>query len=108
MTKTINGTTYEVTEGTYIELDGQAVGKCLRRADWLEGVPGYEDISVAWPNPVFEDRAGAVKVEITGRTVQYQCGEAFVRVRVEFLDDDEPSTFVGGRAFLNSLGREVK
>lgn len=89
---------YAVKVGTAIELDGRMC-EHVQAADWLEGVPGYEGCFA------FPTVAGpiAVRVAVTGRTVQWDGGACKVRVRVEFLDDDAPSTFVGGFAWVHSL-----
>jgi hypothetical protein len=38
----------------------------------------------------------AVNVTVTGRTLQRMQGDLFVRVKIEFVGDGEPSTFTGG------------
>lgn len=102
MTKTIGATTCGVRVGTVIRLDNGSE-KALESAAWLQDVPGYEGIEFAWPvgaGPITEI---AVQVEITGRTFRYTADGAQVRVRVGFLDDDEPTTWVGGWAWLWSM-----
>ena len=38
----------------------------------------------------------AVNVTVTGHTLQRRQGDLYVRVKVEFVGDGEPSTFTGG------------
>lgn len=38
----------------------------------------------------------ATNVTVTGRTLQRREGDWYVRCRIEFVGDGEPSTFVGG------------
>lgn len=41
-----------------------------------------------------------VRVEVTGRTIQYKNGERTVRVRITFLHDGEPDVTTGGFMYV--------
>jgi hypothetical protein len=64
-------------------------GKHLHPCDWWDGA----DFAVEVPPPVGRV---AVRIAITGRTLQYFDGEAWVRVRVTFPGDDEPDSHCKG------------
>jgi hypothetical protein len=103
MTKTIEGSTYTVVPGTVIKLDN-GCEKEVGRADWLEGVEGWDHITLSWPTVI---GPVAILVEITGRKVIYKPGTILLRVKVEFVGDGEPSEFVSGYAYVQTLKEEV-
>ena len=63
----------------------------------------YTDL-VEWDKAQFRlgDHAVPVNIEITGRTVRdYNwSGKKKIRVRIEFVQDGEPSDFTGGYAWI--------
>lgn len=84
----IYGTAYSIGVGSYIDFDHR-LGECLLPSDW-------ERADFRMPT-----RAGgpiesvAVNVELTGRTFQRRpySDDLWIKARVEFVGDDEPSTF---------------
>jgi hypothetical protein len=80
------------------------VGSCIRPDEWSFGsrlVPSAWDraqFRLPRPNAFPGDpiQSLAVNVVVTGRTWQRREGDYWVRVRIEFVGDGEPSVFVGG------------
>lgn len=68
------------------DADREILGASFRLPSWIGEVEGF----VGPP----------VNVTITGRTVQWKLGSPRVRVRIEFVDDGQPSTFAGGWLWL--------
>jgi hypothetical protein len=101
--KTIDNARYTVQPGTVIKLDNGCERE-IGRADWLEGVEGWDHIKHAWPTVI---GPVAIIVDITGRTIQYKPGRMLLRVRVEFVGDGEPSTFASGWAYVSTMKEEV-
>lgn len=73
-----------------IHIDGWQFATRLTASDWDQAafrIPtGYS----------FGITSLAVNVTVTGRTFQNRQGELWVRVKVEFVGDGEPSSFQGG------------
>ena len=96
--KTIDGREITPEVGSYVILDSKNIGEqLLPGEDYVDS--GFAGCQFRWPNPIQEwrtSRAIAVNVEITGRTIQYRDGGRYVRVRIEWVGDCEPSTFSGG------------
>lgn len=78
-----------VSVGDYVKLDSG-------RAEWLKPCE-WDGASFRYPGL----RDVAVNVSITGRTFQYRQGFYYVRVRIEFVGDGEPSSFCGGWLEVN-------
>ena len=95
---TNNDSPLNPTVGDFLGLDGGCLcGTVLSQDD------GFKDSG--FPGCQFRtDRELAVNVVVTGRSVRWNSRDAFfgVRVRVEFVGDCEPSTFVGGWVKFNS------
>lgn len=84
--------------GDFLVLDsGCRFGTLLGKDDGFKdsGFPGCEFRT---------DKDLAVNLVVTGRSVRWNSKDGFygVRVKVEFVGDCEPSTFVGGWVKLNS------
>ena len=79
-----------VDVGTYLEPEQWGIGNPLKK-----GLDGFCDYYLPTNSggPVKEV---AVNVIITGRTRIRRSGGYYVRVRIEFVGDGEPSTFTGG------------
>lgn len=99
----INGRTVRPQIGSFVEPDGwRGRGEMLVASDWDEAqfrIP----TSIRADGPYLPTPSGyvevAVNVEITGRTLRWRGwnrGGSWVRVRIEFVGDGEPSTFSGG------------
>lgn len=77
------------------------VGSCIRPDGWRFS---QRLIASSWDKARFRLPTGsagpikslAVNVVVTGRTWQRREGDYWVRVRIEFVGDCEPSVFVGG------------
>jgi hypothetical protein len=87
--------------GSYLIPDGPrhhayAIGELLLPGeDYVDS--GFAGCQFRYPNPVFgASRAIAINLEITGRTIQYRDGGRYVRVKIEWVGDCEPSTFTRG------------
>ncbi len=87
----IYGQEITVGVGSVIMPDGWRFAEKLIPETWDKA-----DFRIPTPHlaPVIESLA--VKVEVTGRTYQRKNGEYWVRVRIEYVGDCEPSTFVPG------------
>lgn len=87
-----------VIHGNEVEVK---LGSCVRPDGWRFG---QRLIASAWDVARFRLPTGsagpveslAVNVVATGRTWQRREGGYWVRVRVEFVGDGEPSVFAGG------------
>lgn len=92
------GTDVEVKVGSVIELDGGRVERLLAGDDFVDS--GFAGCDFRYPNPVacwsLPKHAIAINVEITGRTSQHRKGARWVRVKIEWVGDCEPSTYSGG------------
>ncbi len=81
--------------GSYIEIDDRASGGVALDVcdDWapadyrIRGVLGTHV---------------AVNVYVTGRTIQTKSGSDMIRIAVEFVGDDEPSSFAKGWLYCQS------
>ena len=96
----VQGTWIQAKVGSYVILDASRnnIGEHLLEGDDYVD-EGFHGCEFRWPNPVREwrtSRAIAVNVQVTGRTIQYRWGGRFVRVKIEWVGDCEPSTFSGG------------
>ena len=79
-----------VDVGTYVEPEQWGIGNLLNPG--LDGFCSYY-LPTNSEGPVKEV---AVNVTITGRTRIRRQGGYWVRVKIEFVGDGEPSTFTGG------------
>ena len=84
--------------GSHVKLDGKTFGENLLPGDDYidDGFPGCQ---FRYPNPVSgwgKSHAIACNVEITGRKFRYWMGGRWVRIKIEWVGDCEPSTFTGG------------
>ena len=86
----IYGNEVEVKLGSCIRPDGWRFGERLTASDW--NMAQFR-LPTGSAGPI---KSLAVNVTITGRTWQRREGDLWVRVRVEFVGDGEPSVFVGG------------
>lgn len=92
---TIWGETFEIKPGDVIEPDGR-MSERLHPGDNFSdsGYPGCQfRIPVNSAGPI---KSVAVNVKVTGRTWQWRGDRCWVRVRIEYVGDCEPSTFVSG------------
>ena len=91
----IYGRTYEPRVGSYIELDGNRIGKCLlggeSYADWHCDFR-WPTLASGWDSKF----TVACNVTITGRTLRLRGGDCWLRVRIEWVQDGEPNTTCGG------------
>lgn len=89
VSKVVQSRIVTVEVDSIVEIVG---GRCERLlpSDW-------EQAAFRWPHPMHdwrESRAIAINVEITGRTFQVRSGGNYwVKARVEWVGDGEPSTF---------------
>ena len=91
------GTDVEVKVGSVIELDNGIVEQILEGDSYVDS--GFAGCDFRFPNPItgWETKHSiAINVTITGRTTQYRKSARWVRVRIEFVGDCEPSTFTSG------------
>ena len=100
------GRTYAPRVGSHVRLDLNSFGKLLLPGD--DPCGSWRGCQFRWPNPInewAESRAIACNVTITGRTIR----NGYIRVRIEWVGDDDPSTFSGGwlQADDRSLVQEV-
>lgn len=87
-------------------VDGRDVsptlGRLVQPDGWAWAVPlqpsGWSAADFRLPSANYPDRSWAVKVTVTGRTVQ----KGRIRVKIEFVGDGEPSTFHSGWMTLTS------
>ena len=80
-----------VDVGTYVEPEDWGIGNLLK-----SGLAGFCDYYLG-TNSGGPIKEVAVNVTITGRKrIRRQGGYSYVRVRIEFVGDGEPSTFTGG------------
>lgn len=86
----IYGNEIEVEVGSVIKPDGWGLSERLQSSDWDRAqfrLPtGHQICSLQL----------AVNVAVTGRTLQRREGDLWVRVKIEFVGDCEPSTFHSG------------
>lgn len=97
-TTTIYGREVKPEVGSVIRFDGQYVGRRLLEGD--------DYVDSGFPGCAFrlESAIGyhiAVNVTVTGRTFQRFNDSLWVRVRVEFVGDCEPSTFTRAWMLVN-------
>lgn len=81
-----------VTEGTAVHLDTRRVAERLLPSDW----EAAEFRFPCWALHAEKVKGVACNIAITGRTFKVVQGQRWVRCKVEFVGDGEPSTFVGG------------
>ena len=89
----------EIKVGNYIKKDGVELG------ERVFGCDDWDRADFRWPNPIGEWReshAVACKIKVTGRVAQWFGGESWMRVRIEWVQDDEASTFSGGYVMIES------
>jgi len=82
--------TVEPKIGSFIKPDGWALGSKLEASDW-DAAAFRIPLNSAGPITSL-----AVNVIVTGRTWQRRNASYYVRVRIEFVGDGEPSTFTTG------------
>ena len=82
--------TTDVQVGSVVKIDSWRISQVLESSDW-------EAAAFRIPTTNGVIRSLAVNVTVTGRTLQRLSGGGlWVRVRVEFVGDGEPSTYAGG------------
>jgi hypothetical protein len=74
--------------GSYVKPDGWSYGDCLIAGD------EFSPFRIPAGSIVIESLA--VRIEVTGRTLQLHKGRLSVRVKVVFVGDGEPDTVCGG------------
>jgi len=86
---------YQAKGGEYVEPDGWRFGNRLERTD--EGPVGeFPGCRFRLTPPVHEEVSFAVNVHVTGRDHWHGPSECWrCRCRIEFVGEDEPSTFSG-------------
>jgi len=87
--------------GTIVSLDNGYTHKTLVECDW------WDRADLAWPDPIFADRAWACRIHITGRKLLWDGGRQKVRVKLELLGDCEPSQFASGYAWVDTMDVSV-
>jgi len=89
--------------GSLIKLDGSPRYERLLPGD--DNVcPGWLGCDFRYPNPLQgweKQHAIACNVSVSGNTLQRRGGDLWVRVRIEWVGDCEPSTFSGGWLRVN-------
>ena len=98
VSKIIENRVVTIRVGDRIE---NAVGRIevLLPSDW-------DRAEFRFPNPIHEWReahAIALNIEITGRTFQWRNGRHMVKLRLEWVGDDEPSTYSEGWLLVDSI-----
>lgn len=98
-TVTLYGNTRTIQVGSVLWPDNWTMGTPLKSSDF----PGaaYRIDSVRYP-----DISMCVNVTITGRTIQRKAGDNWLRCKIEFVHDGEPSTEHTGWLRVDSLGWE--
>lgn len=81
-----------VTEGTAVQLDTRRVAERLLPCEWEAAEFRYP----CWALHAERVKGVACNVTVTGRTFKVVQGHQWIRCKVEFVGDGEPSTFVGG------------
>jgi hypothetical protein len=84
----------KVEAGKWVEPDGWKRGNSL-----VADESGFCDFRL--PSDNYATVACAVRIHVTGRTLQRGLYKQRVRVKIEFLKDGEPSTFQGGWMYVN-------
>jgi hypothetical protein len=89
----IYGNEIEVKIGACIRPENWPFGSRLIASDWDQA-----EFRLPRPNAFPNDpiQSLAVNIVITGRTWQRREGDYWLRVRIEFVGDGEPSAFAGG------------
>ncbi len=81
--------------GAVVKLDERDITEQLLDGDgW--SVPGYAGCDFRFPIFAGPIKNVAVNVEVVGRTLQRRSGADWVRVKIEWVGDCEPSTFSKG------------
>jgi len=96
-TKEIERRVVRVEVGSVVELDSGRTEKLLVCDDW-------DRAAFRYPNPIrewAEVHAIACNVTITGRTIQYRNGSYYVRVAMEWPNEDEVSGRSSGWLLVN-------
>lgn len=84
-----------------LKLDGKTVSEALFPCtDWDKAEFRYPNPIPAWR----KSRATACNVKITGRVPQLLTGAWWLRARIEWVGDGEPSTFSGGWVLCDAMG----
>lgn len=81
-----------VTEGTVVKLDARRVSERLLPSDW----EAAEFRFPCWALHSNKVKGVACNVTVTGRTFKAREGQLWIRCKVEFVGDEEPSTFASG------------
>jgi hypothetical protein len=93
-TFTICGREYTVKPGDVLEQDGKISERLLPGDDFSDSsYPGCQFRLPVFGGPI---KSVAVNIKVTGRTWQWRGDRCYVRVRIEFVGDGEPSTFGSG------------
>jgi len=85
--------TVEPVVGSIVKLDNGRCEAMLAGEDFVDSGFAGCDFRFPLPNAGLEV---AVNIHVTGRTVQQRNGAEWVRCKVEWVGDCEPSTFCGG------------
>lgn len=89
---------YEIGVGAYIKPDGGLEAKRLLACDW-------DRADFRWPNPIREwavTHATAINVTVTGRKERWIGGASWIRVRINWVQDDGPDTVTRGYVMVES------
>jgi len=95
----IHGELIRAAVGSALRLDGRPFCEILLAGDPEPIGDGWPGCDFRYPNPIpewRESRAIACNVTVTGRKVHWRGGCRWVRCRVEWVGDCEPSTYGGG------------
>ena len=97
MVTRINETDVVPAVGSYIKPDGWPMGSVLAQGDSFS--PFRLPINSGGPI-----KSLAVRIEVTGRTIQRHAGSYHVRVRIIFVGDCEPDTVTFGTMIVYPWG----
>jgi hypothetical protein len=81
------------TVGSIVLIDGRTISEELLAGEPEAIGDGWLGCDFRYPTIIGEC---ACNVHVVGRTLQNHGGSLWVRVRVEWVGDCEPSTFIGG------------
>jgi len=87
----IDGGYYRPGVGTALEVNGGIPGRLLPGDDFVDS--GFPGCDFRWASMAGDI---AINVTITGRTLRWRHSAFWIRARVEWVGDCEPSTFDKG------------
>lgn len=86
--------------GDYIMPDGwRGYGSTLEEGVHHKDSP-WPGCSFYLPSAQYENVGSAVIIKVTGRTIRYFKEGPWIRVRIEWVGDGEPSNFDGGFMYI--------